>query len=232
MGSLGGGGAKMKGVIAEVGEMPRGIDEGLAGCHVCHKVSPVVQERCPRCGVRLHLRKKDSVSRTLALVVASAVMYIPANLLPIMSFREFGVETKSTIISGLIQFWNMGSYPIAIVIFTASILIPFLKIASLLWLCGAVKGMIPNSGKFLGKVYWVTELLGRWSMVDIFVVAILVTMVQLGNYMRVTPGPGALAFAGVVILTMFAAMSFDPKLLWDQLQAETEQSAEKSIKKP
>lgn len=210
--------------VGDITKMPRGIDRGLAGCHVCHKVAPVSVERCPRCGSHLHLRKKDSIARTLALVVASAVMYVPANILPIMNFRELGVRTESTIISGLIQFWNAGSYPIALVIFTASILIPFMKIASLLWLCAAAKGKIPNSGKTLGKVYWITELLGRWSMVDIFVVAILVTMVQLGNYMRVTPGPGALAFASVVILTMFAAMSFDPKLLWDQLDSPPEKT--------
>ncbi|MFD2258106.1 paraquat-inducible protein A [Luteolibacter algae] len=156
----------------------------------------------------------------MALVVAAAAMYIPANLLPIMNIRELGVLTQTTIVEGLIQFWNAGSYPIAIVIFTASILIPLMKIFALLWLCAAAKGLVPHSARQLGKVYWITELLGRWSMVDIFVVAILVTMVQLGNYMRVTPGPGAVAFAGVVILTMFAAMSFDPKLLWDQLERE------------
>jgi len=198
----------------------RGASKGLAGCHVCEKVSPVSLGHCPRCGSHLHLRKPDSLSRTIALVIAAAIMYIPANLLPIMSIRELGVLTESTILQGLVQFWNAGSYPIAIVIFTASIMIPILKIFSLLWLCAAAKGFVPHSSKVLGRVYWVTELLGRWSMVDIFVVAILVTMVQLGNYMRVTPGPGALAFAGVVILTMFAAMSFDPKLLWDQLERE------------
>ena len=124
------------------------------------------------------------------------------------------------------------SYPIAIVIFSASILIPLLKIFALIWLCAAAKGIVPHSAKILGKVYWITELLGRWSMVDIFVVAILVTMVQLGNYMVVTPGPGALAFAGVVILTMFAAMSFDPKLLWDQLEREAaEAESEKNTER-
>jgi paraquat-inducible protein A len=91
-------------------------------------------------------------------------------------------------------------------------------------LCAAAKGIVPHSAKVLGKVYWITELLGRWSMVDIFVVAILVAMVQLGNYMIITPGTGALAFAGVVMLTMFAAMSFDPKLLWDQLEREEDMS--------
>lgn len=203
-----------------VGKYPRGANQGLASCHVCERVAPVSVVSCPRCGSRLHLRKRGSISRTLALVIAAAAMYVPANLLPIMSIRELGVLTESTIVEGLLQFWAAGSYPIAVVIFTASILIPVLKIFALLWLCAAAKGIVPHSSKVLGKVYWVTELLGRWSMVDIFVVAILVTMVQLGNYMRVTPGPGALAFAGVVILTMFAAMSFDPKLLWDQLERE------------
>lgn len=201
-------------------EIKRGANQGLAACHTCEKVAPVKLKKCPRCGSHLHLRKTDSVTRTLALVAAATLMYIPANILPIMGIRELGVMTESTIVSGLIQFWQMGSYPIAIVIFTASILIPFLKIGALLWLCAAAKGIVPHSARVLGKVYWITELLGRWSMVDIFVVAILVTMVQLGNYMTVTPLPGALAFAGVVILTMFAAMSFDPKLLWDQLERE------------
>lgn len=199
---------------------PRGGELGLAGCHVCEKVSPAALVNCPRCGSHLHLRKPDSISRTMALVIAAAVLYVPANLLPILTTRELGISTESTIVAGLVQFWEMGSYPIAIVIFTASILIPILKIGALIWLCAAAKGFVPHSAKILGKVYWITELLGRWSMVDIFVVAILVTMVQLGNYMSITPGPGALAFAGVVMLTMFAAMSFDPKLLWDQLRRE------------
>ena len=217
MGSSGGGGGAMNAVYKSVS---RGAKNGLAGCHVCEKVLPITATHCPRCGSHLHLRKPDSINRTIALVIASAIMYVPANMLPIMSIRELGVLTESTIVKGLVQFWSAGSYPIAIVIFTASILIPLLKITALLWLCAAAKGKVPHSPKVLGRIYWITELLGRWSMVDIFVVAILVTMVQLGNYMRITPGPGALAFAGVVILTMFAAMSFDPKLLWDRLEKE------------
>ncbi|MGJ8632953.1 MAG: paraquat-inducible protein A [Luteolibacter sp.] len=207
----------------------RGAKHGLAGCHVCEKVSPVKLGKCPRCGTPLHLRKTNSIVRTIALVIGAAVLYVPANLLPVMSFRELGVLTESTIVEGLVQFWSAGSYPIAIVIFTASILIPLLKIFSLLWLCAAAKGIVPHSAKTLGKVYWITELLGRWSMVDIFVVAILVTMVQLGNYLRVTPGPGALAFAGVVILTMLAAMSFDPRLLWDRLELEAREETPDNI---
>jgi paraquat-inducible protein A len=205
-------------------EVPRGLELGLAACHVCEKVSPVAEVRCSRCGTHLHLRKPDSITRTMALLIAAALMYVPANMLPILISRELGISTESTIIAGMVEFWNTGAYPIAIVIFTASILIPLLKIVALLWLCAAAKGLVPHSAKLLGKVYWVTELLGRWSMVDIFVVSILVAMVQLGNYMIITPGPGALAFSGVVMLTMFAAMSFDPKLLWDQLEREEEMS--------
>ena len=124
----------------------------------------------------------------------------------------------STILEGMVEFWRRQAYPIAIVIFVASILIPLVKIVALVWLCAAATGRVHPSPRLLGRIYWFTELLGRWSMVDIFVVSILVALVQFGSYMRVTPGPGALAFAGVVVLTMFAAMSFDPRLLWDQLE--------------
>ncbi len=197
---------------------PRAAASGLAGCHSCGKVSPVTAGRCPRCGCRLHLRKPDSIQRTVALLIAATVLYLPANLLPIMIVSEFGGTTASTIVAGMIQFWQAGSYPIAIVIFVASILIPIVKIVALVWLCAAACGKVDPSPKALGRVYWFTELMGRWSMVDIFVVSILVAMVQLGTYMTVIPGPGALAFAGVVVLTMFAAMSFDPRLLWDRLE--------------
>ncbi len=190
---------------------------GLAGCHTCGKVSPVALEHCPRCGTHLHLRKPASIEGTIALMAAAAALYIPSHLLPVMTVVEIGEVTHNTIIGGMMTFWRSGAYPIAIVIFTASILIPFLKIAALSWLCLAATGRVHPSPAALGRIYWFTELLGRWSMIDIFVVGILVSLVQLGNYMTITPGPGALAFAAVVVLTMFAAMRFDPRLLWDRL---------------
>ena len=196
---------------------PKAADRGLAGCHTCGRVSPVTLRNCPRCGSRLHLRKPASVQNTIALMAAAAALYIPSHLLPVMTVVELGDVTHNTIIGGMMTFWRTGAYPIAIVIFTASILIPLLKIAALTWLCAAATGKVHPSPTTLGKVYWFTELLGRWSMVDIFVVGILVSLVQLGNYMTITPGPGALAFAGVVMLTMFAAMSFEPRMLWDRL---------------
>ncbi len=195
----------------------KAAEQGLAGCHTCGRVSPVSEGQCPRCGTRLHLRKEGSVQNTVALMAAAAALYIPSHLLPIMTVVEVGEVTHNTIIGGMMRFWNTGAYPIAIVIFTASILIPFLKIVSLSWLCAAATGRVHPSPTMLGRLYWFTEILGRWSMVDIFVVGILVSLVRLGNYMTITPGPGALAFAGVVMLTMFAAMSFEPRLLWDRL---------------
>ena len=208
---------------------PKAADRGLAGCHICGKVSPVAVGTCPRCGSRLHLRKAASVQNTMALMAAAAALYIPSHLLPIMTVVELGDVTHNTIIGGMMRFWNTGAYPIAIVIFAASILIPLLKIIALSWLCAAATGRVHPSPTMLGRVYWFTELLGRWSMIDIFVVGILVSLVQLGNYMTITPGPGALAFAGVVMLTMFAAMSFEPRLLWDRLDELSDDSAPTTI---
>jgi paraquat-inducible protein A len=197
--------------------LTRAAKLGLAGCHVCGKTSPVTMGRCPRCGSALHLRKSNSIQRTISFMLAAAALYIPANMLPIMTGVELGIVTSHTIVSGMVKFWRDGAYPIAVVIFTASILIPFLKMLALTWLCLAATGKVHPSPAMLGKIYWFTELLGRWSMVDIFVVGILVSIIQLGNYMTITPNLGALAFAGVVVFTMFAAMSFEPRLLWDRL---------------
>ena len=198
--------------------LPRAATLGLAGCHTCGKVSQVELGTCPRCGTCLHLRQPDSIRRTVAFMLAATALYIPANFLPMMTMVELGETTSNTIVGGIIYFWKSGAYPIALVILTASIIIPLLKIVALTWLCLAASGKLHPSPEMLGKIYWFTELLGRWSMVDIFVVGILVALVQLGNYMSVSPGPGALAFAGVVVLTMFAAMSFDPRLLWDRFE--------------
>ena len=202
------------------GGLTKAAVHGLAACHTCGRVAPVSLGCCPRCHSRLHLRKPDSIQRTIALMVAAAVLYIPSHLLPIMNAVELGDVTHHTIISGMLVFWREGSYPMAIVIFTASIVIPFLKIVGLSWLCAAATGRVRPSPAMLGKLYWFTELLGRWSMVDIFVVGIVVSLMQIGNYMTVKPGSGALAFAGVVVLTMFAAMSFEPRLLWDRLDED------------
>lgn len=203
---------------------------GFASCHTCGKVTeldqppgvdtatdhPPIQVRCPRCGTALHFRKPRSLQRTWALLIAAALLYIPANLLPIMEVASIKGRQSSTILSGVITFWHMRAYPVAVIIFTASVLIPLLKVAALVWLCLAAQGKAGASPKALSRVYHITELLGRWSMVDVFVVAVLICLVRLGALMTITPGPAAAAFSGVVILTMFAAMTFDPRLIWDR----------------
>jgi paraquat-inducible protein A len=127
--------------------------------------------------------------------------------------ESFEGTQQSTIVAGVIQFWQDKDYPVAIIIFTASIMIPVLKLIALVWLTiAAARGYRPRGNT---RLYRITEFIGRWSMTDVFVVAILVGVVQLGSVMSIEPGAGAVAFAGVVILTMLAALSFDPRLIWD-----------------
>ena len=186
---------------------------GLALCHVCYLASPVSERRCPRCGSRLHLRLKESVQRTWALTIAAVMLYFPANMLPVLKIESFAGDQQNTILGGVIEFWRQADYPVAIIIFSASVVIPILKIICIAALCLASRsGTRPRE---MTRIYRVTEFIGRWSMVDVFVVAILVGVVQLGSTISIHPGAGALSFAAVVILTMFAAMSFDPRLIWD-----------------
>jgi len=208
----------------------KAADCGLAACRTCGKVSTVADhDRCPRCHSRLYTRKPDSVQNTLALVAAATALFIPSHVLPMMRVTELGLSTDKTIIAGIITFWEDGAYPIALVIFCASLLIPILKITSLLWLCAAAKGKVHPKPVTLGKVYSITELLGRWSMIDIFVVGIMTSLVQFGSYTSMLPQAGALAFASVVVLTMFAAMNFDPRLLWDRLDDPDCQAADEKL---
>ena len=193
---------------------------GVALCHVCGRASPLRLGHCPRCGSRLHLRNRDSLQRTWAFTIAALLLYLPANLLPILRVESFYGTQSSTILTGVIQFWEEGDYPVAIIIFVASVLIPILKIIAIVWLCfAATTGWQPRG---MTKLYRITEFVGRWSMVDVFVVAILVGVVQLGSTISIHPGAGAVSFAAVVVLTMFAAMSFDPRLIWDAAAARAQ----------
>lgn len=191
---------------------------GLARCHSCGRVEAVETQHCPVCEAPLHLRKPASLQRTIALTIGAVLLYFPANLLPVLFIKSsVKGDQQNTILSGVVQFWNDGDYPVAIIIFTASVLIPILKVLAIIALCLAVRS--GSSPQAMTRLYRLTEYVGRWSMVDVFVVAILVAMVQLGSVLQIDPGAGALAFAGVVILTMLAARSFDPRLIWDAAAA-------------
>ena len=162
----------------------------------------------------LAFKKKISVQKTWALLITSIVFYIPANLLPIMNTRFLGQDEPSTILGGVILLWKMGSYPIAAVIFIASVAVPLAKMLVLAWLNYSVHHQHSRFSKERIKLYRLAEFVGRWSMVDVYVVIILVTLIQLGNTMSIYPGGAALAFSGVVITTMLAAMSFEPQFIW------------------
>jgi paraquat-inducible protein A len=191
--------------------------QGLACCHVCCKRAPEALHRCPRCGAPLHLRKPQSLQRTTALLITAALLYIPANVLPIMITEQLGRAEPSTILGGVVYLVHHGSYPIAAVIFIASVLVPLGKILILSGLCLGVAGRSAASPRQRTILYRATEFVGKWSMVDVFVVTILVALIHLGGLLIITPGAASLAFAGVVIVTMLAAESFDPRLIWDQL---------------
>ncbi|MFT4940816.1 MAG: paraquat-inducible protein A, partial [Paraglaciecola sp.] len=160
------------------------------------------------------INPSQSIQTTWALLITSILLYIPANVLPIMHTSLLGSEEPSTILGGVILLWQMGSYPIAAVIFIASVFIPVAKLIILCWLNYTVQ--IGFDRHHNERIFWyrITEFVGRWSMVDVFVVAVLVSLIQLGNIMSIHPGYAALAFCGVVIVTMLAAMSFDSRLIW------------------
>lgn len=188
----------------------------LVGCHGCAHVSVKEDKICSHCGAPLHSRKENSIQKTVALLVTGIIFYIPANLLPMLSTRLLGSDSSSTIIGGAIELWEYGSYPIAAVIFIASVLIPISKFCSMLWLCFSIKQN--QQALMRTKMYRVNEFIGRWSMIDVFVVAVLVAMLQMGNLITIIPGHAAVAFCCSVILTMLAAQNFDPRLIWDDYE--------------
>ena len=192
--------------------------QGLIGCATCGLINRPKDTRrpsCQRCHERLHTRYPQSLQRTWALLAAAIVMYIPANIYPIMITTSLGNESPSTIIGGVVELIQMGSWPIALVIFVASVIVPVGKLVALIWLCLVVSRSSELNAHNRTVVYRITEFIGRWSMVDVFVVAILVALIRAGSLLSITPGPAALAFGSVVVLTMLAAMTFDPRLIWD-----------------
>lgn len=201
----------------------RAADAGLLVCHDCHQLNRAVAEqrhqRCTRCGARVHMRRPNSIARTWALLITAAVLYLPANLLPIMTVRMLGSGTPDTIMSGVVTLAKHGMFPIAAVVFIASILVPTFKLVGIAMLLFSVQRHHPMSPRQRILVFRFIEWIGRWSMLDIFVIAILVAIVNFGSLASVEAGFGAIAFAGVVVLTMLAAITFDPRLIWDNTEA-------------
>lgn len=198
---------------------------GLLGCHVCNALTPVDSvthgAACHRCGVALHeQRKANSLKRTWALVIAAAIMVIPANVYPVMTVVQLGRGEPSTIMSGVAALIEGGMWGLAMIVFVASIVVPLAKLAMLVYLLLSVQRRSAWRPADRTRLYRVTEVVGAWSMVDIFLVAILSALVKLDALATIDPGIGASYFGAVVVLTMFAAQSFDPRLIWDHAVSE------------
>jgi len=203
---------------------PTAMEQGLQSCHGCglpSRPAPGAHEgRCPRCDEALEFRKPKSLERTLAYVVAAAVCYVPANLLPVLTTNTAGGSESDTIMQGVVLLWSPTGWPLSLIVLFASIMIPSAKILALLYLVFSVRrGSIKNNSQRV-KMYRMVEIIGRWSMVDVFVDTFTVSLIQLQPLMSVEPGPGLLFFAAVVVLTMLAVESFDPRLIWDSAGAK------------
>ncbi|MBW2682515.1 MAG: paraquat-inducible protein A [Deltaproteobacteria bacterium] len=201
---------------ADEGTFVTAAERGIQVCHTCHKLSLSSATTCPRCGDGLHSRKPQSVSRTWALVMTSIVFFIPANIMPIMRVDFLGVPDQSTILDGIIYFFHTGSYAIGLIIFTASIVVPMFKIVGLTILLLSTH---PKSTRYLRQktaMFRFISFIGRWSMLDIFVIALLTVLVDFGFFSSIHAAPAATYFCFVVAATMCAAITFDPRIMWDK----------------
>jgi paraquat-inducible protein A len=190
---------------------------GLILCPICGQLArhqSASAHRCPRCGQRMYVRKPNSLNRTTAYLIAAAILYIPANLLPIMHTATLVGGEDDTILSGVIVLLKTGSWPLAVLVFFASIMVPMLKLIALTVLLLSIRGRWRSPPQGRARLYRLVEFIGRWSLLDIYVLTLLVALVQLHALATVEPRPGAIAFAAVVVLTLLSARSFDPRLLW------------------
>jgi paraquat-inducible protein A len=192
---------------------------GLVSCETCgllaRPAEAVAPGYCPRCGAGLAGRRHHSIQYTWALVIAAAICYIPANVLPVLTTTALGSTQSDTIMGGVVLLYRTGSWPLALIVLVASVMVPLGKLVALAYLLITVQRRSLTSTHDRARLYRMVEFIGRWSMLDVFVDTFTVALVQLSPLMSVQPGPGVLFFAAVVVLTMIAAESFDPRLIWD-----------------
>ncbi|HUM18438.1 MAG TPA: paraquat-inducible protein A [Candidatus Nitrosotalea sp.] len=194
-------------------------EAGLVSCETCGLLSrparPARPGYCPRCGAELEWRRPNSIQYAWALLVAAAICYIPANLLPVLNTNTFTGSEPDTIMSGVVFLYTSGSWPLALVVLIASVMIPLGKLVALAYLLISVQRGSITSNRDRSRLYRMVEIIGRWSMLDVFVDTFTVALVQLQPLMSVEPGPGVVFFMAVVILTVLAVEFFDPRLVWD-----------------
>lgn len=202
-------------------EMPPSASAlGLCLCHGCGLACELqAGSYCPRCGSSLHPRKPAALGRTWALLVAALICYVPANLLPVMQTQMLGQQSESNILSGIVEFWESGAWDIALIIFVASIGVPMAKFIAMGLLLVTVQRQSTWRQRQRARLYRLVELIGYWSMLDVLVVALVSALVKFGLLGDIEPRLGILFFGVTVVLTMLAAMSFDPRLIWDTRKA-------------
>jgi paraquat-inducible protein A len=194
----------------------------LIACRTCGlnqrlaELPPGMTAACCRCGAGLARGKTDSLARTAALASAALILYLPANVYPILTMNFYGAHTESTIWDGCVELFQDGQWPVALIVFLASILIPLFKLLALLFLVATARYGSRRWQQERTLIYRVVEVIGPWAMLDVFLLSVLVALVKLGELATVLPGPGLLAFAAVVTLTILASASFDPKLIWPE----------------
>ncbi len=193
---------------------------GLVACRRCAKVWPIAQTTCTRCGSPLQSRDWRSLQRVWAWLVVGIICYIPANIFPMLRTQVLFNTSESTIIEGAVELAMHGNLPIAAIILIASVAIPMGKFAAIAYLAWSVRRPERLRPRQRHRLYHFVEFIGRWSMIDVFVVAILSALVQLNFAASIHPGPAAITFALSVMFTMLAALSFDPRMIWDQTPAE------------
>jgi paraquat-inducible protein A len=204
--------------VIKVDTAMTGREAGLVVCRECHRVHrfiPEVEMECSRCGAPLHQRKPDSLIKTWAFLITSAMLFIPANLLTIMNVSYFGSNDPSTIMGGVAILVQMKSYSVALVVFIASIVVPTFKITGIFLILLSLKHEIRISDRQRIRMFRFIEFIGRWSMLDIFVISILAALVNISGIAVITAGPAATAFGATVAMTMITANTFDTRLLWD-----------------
>lgn len=201
---------------------PVAHDLDLCLCHSCGLACDMTHEphECERCDAPLHRRKTNSITRTWAYLLTSLVFYIPANLLPVMNTKMVGNGADSTIMSGVLEFWEAGAWDIALIIFIASIAVPGIKFVALTLLLVTVQRNSLWARRERSKMYRFVEVIGYWSMLDVIVVALVAALVKFQALADIEPRPGILFFGLVVVFTMLAAMSFDPRLIWNESREE------------
>ena len=202
------------------------MQHGLQTCEVCGLLSRppagAGEGHCPRCGEELTFRKPQSLQRTWAFLIAAAICYVPANLLPVLTTTTAAGPESDTILQGVVLLWSPTGWPLSLIVLFASIMIPSAKILALAYLTITVQRGAIENGRQRVRLYRVVDFVGRWSMVDVFVDAFTAALVQLQPLMSVAPAPGLFFFAAVVVFTMLAVESFDPRLIWDATSAQEE----------